>query len=199
VPVLKWVEDMREKNVNSKWFLPIAIVIILLSVVGIATLPRGLPLRVEVRRELGQMKGPLQFALMDDASLEEIKRIVEKDPRTLDVVDPLLGTAMDRALVHDRVDVVEFLLESGWDPDRPVVTTETRECNPLGYAIRYGQVRIAQLLLEHGANPATASWDGKPARELCREYLSGAEQKECLELLEKSNRADSLKKRRGQD
>jgi len=124
--------------------------------------------------------------LMDDASLEEIKRIVEKDPRTLDVVDPYLGTAMDRALINDRVDVVEFLLESGWDPDRPVLTAGEPKCNPLGFALRCGQLRIAQVLLEHGANPATASFDGMSARELCRE-LSGAEQKECLELLEKSN------------
>lgn len=190
---------MRENHDKHGWFLPITIVGILLSLVGIALLPRGLPLRVEFRRELVQMNGPLQIAVMERASLDEIRRIVEKDPRTLDVIDPVVGTAMDRALIHDRVDVVEFLLDSGWDPDRPVVTTETRSCNPLGYAIRYGQLRIAQLLLEHGANPATASWDGKPARELCREYLSGAEQKECLELLDKSNRTDSLTKVRGQD
>jgi ankyrin repeat protein len=97
---------------------------------------------------------------------------------------------MDRALVRDRADIVEFLLDLGWNPDRPVVTEETRKCNPLGYAIRYGQAKIAELLLEHGANAEAASWDGIPARELCREYLTGNAQEEFLVLLDK--RTDDL-------
>jgi ankyrin repeat protein len=116
------------------------------------------------------MSAPIQIALLDDASLDAVRRIIDQNPRSVDMVDDVRGTAMDCALTCDRADVVELLLEAGWDPNRDVVALNMRPGNPLGYAVATGQWEIAQTLLDYGADPKKATWDGLSGRELSLQY-----------------------------
>lgn len=163
-------------------FLGAIFVLGVLFVAGLA-FRNGLPVQIRYEREPVRVI-PLQLAIMDDASLDDIKRLVQQDPIAIQRVDPVFGTAMDQALVNDRVDLVAFLLESGYDPDHPMTALNERPCNPLGYAIRFGKTQIAKLLVQHSADPTIASWDGIPAKELCLEFNEGKQQSELLELLQ---------------
>ena len=171
---------------NRTFRLLIVISIVVLVLLGVAIGNRGPRFGVEVRRELVQASGELQFAIMDGLPLDQIKRIAEEDRGTLDVVDRTFGTAMDQALINSRADVVEFLLESGWDPNRLVVAEGKSPCNPLGYALRYGDFQIAEILLEYGAAPEEAFWNEVRGEEICAECSSNEDQRACLSLLKES-------------
>lgn len=138
---------------------------------------------IKHRRELVTMSGPLQFAIMDDAPIATIQRIMKDDPTSINVTDPILGTPMDRAIIKDRLDVMEILLAAGWDPDKKMQAEGERPCTPLGYAIRFGNIEAVKLLLDFGANPNSASWDGKSADQLCDEYLEGDTQRAVVDFL----------------
>ncbi len=154
---------------------------------------QGPNLRISYQSELVEIVDPIQIALLDHASLDVIKQIVEKDPKSLDAIDPIFGTAMDRALMSNRVDVVEFLLDRGWDPNRALLAEGQRESDPLGFAICTGRFEIAQALLEHGADAKAAVWHGVPAREICAE-LKGEEREQGLKMLEQYGNVDPVAK-----
>lgn len=114
------------------------------------------------------MTAPIQIALMKNAPLKEVQRIINQNPRSIDMLDAVDGTAMDSALTSQRADVVQLLLEKGWDPNRDVVSLKMKPGNPLGYAVANGQWEIAQLLLDHGADPKKAAYDGLSGEDLSR-------------------------------
>lgn len=141
------------------------------------------------RVRIGHRSEPIEIprilgALWDDASLEEIERIIKDDPKSVHVVGPELGTAMDNALFHNRGDVVRLLLETGWDPNREVESLRMKPSNPLGFAISSGELEIAQTLLDFGADPQKASWHGLSGRELCLECLKGEKLEQGMRMLD---------------
>jgi ankyrin repeat protein len=68
------------------------------------------------------------------------------------------GGLLTVAVRSNRIDVLEFLLECGFDPDERVSSGEGdwvaySQGYPLWYAAALGRPEMAKLLLDHGANP----------------------------------------------
>jgi ankyrin repeat protein len=144
----------------------------------------GYRVRFGVRSGPVEMVAPIQIALMDGASLDEVRRIINQDPRSVHLVDDVFGTAMDSALYYNRADVVELLLEAGWDPNRDFVALNMKSGNPLGYAVGTGQWEIAQTLIDHGADPKKAAWDGLSGHDLNLKHAESEKQERSLKKLE---------------
>ena len=86
---------------------------------------------------------------------EAARALVAAHPELLRRAEPLLT-----ATRHDRVDAARLLLDLGTSPD---VANEKSE-RPLHHAAYYGAPRVAELLIEHGAeiDPVSRAWDSTP-------------------------------------
>ena len=83
------------------------------------------------------------------------KRLGETDD--IDEVDFKGWTGLHWALVREVPEVIELLLESGADPNKPTGTGRLS----LNIAMRSGQSDAVRLLLAAGADPEQADTDGK--------------------------------------
>lgn len=89
------------------------------------------------------------------------------------VRDNNFGTAIHEAIRRERFDALEYLLESGADPNAQVKPPSPVDMPALVFAIWTKSVEGMRLLLHHGANPAVV-WEGQTVMELI-DFWGGSE------------------------
>jgi hypothetical protein len=92
-------------------------------------------------------------------SVEDFQRML----RTASAEDRHLALAI--ASQYCRVDLVQFLLDAGEDPDRYNPVHGHSHCTPLHQAAGYGSLELVKLLVERGARVDIKDvlWKGTPA------------------------------------
>ncbi len=83
---------------------------------------------------------------------EEVKRILDEDPRRIEEARPSGKRALSAAVEFGRESIVRVLLERGADPNWPDGETAPRGA-ALHAAAQLGNRPLVELLLEHGADP----------------------------------------------
>ena len=67
---------------------------------------------------------------------------------SVDVSSAFGWTALHRAIMFNRIDVIKLLLHEGADVNRQ----NNRKDTPLHYAARYNYTEVARLLIQNGAD-----------------------------------------------
>ncbi|MCJ7449416.1 MAG: ankyrin repeat domain-containing protein [Bacteroidales bacterium] len=81
-----------------------------------------------------------------------VGELIHSDSKLLSVTNAAGYMALHVAAIEGHTDVVELLLASGADINRPSASDESGRSTPLHCAAYYGQLDVVQLLLSKGAN-----------------------------------------------
>lgn len=90
---------------------------------------------------------PIMLAAAN-GDLAAVKKLVSANPALVNKADAQGMTPLEHAVATRRVSVVRYLLEQKANPEGG----KKNYSLPLGMAAQYGQVEIARMLLDHGAN-----------------------------------------------
>jgi len=86
--------------------------------------------------------------LLFSREFDTLRSIIENDESVLSVKDRYGDTLFDSALECKNIKSIDFLLKAGADADWKQIGTPV-----LVSAIQEGEVRIAEMLLDYGADP----------------------------------------------
>lgn len=105
----------------------------------------------------------LLFAIQRNVDIEIVKIIVEN--LGVESIDYIGYTAIHHSIFYDRMDILEFLLENGGNPDGGSGLVKP----PLYNAVQRRQTKAVELLLSYGADPDVTTEDGVTLLQLAIE------------------------------
>ena len=107
---------------------------------------------------------PLLFVNFDNASLNDIKTILDENSSVSNQQLPQGEYPIVHAVMAKRADIVKLLLENGADPN-----ISSHLGRPLGIAALGNDVETGRVLLEHGSDPDASDLMGRTVRQICRD------------------------------
>jgi ankyrin repeat protein len=99
--------------------------------------------------------------LCENGQLEEIKKIIEKLPRS-DIMDCYGTTPLTGAIIHNQIQIVKYLIEAGFDIDEKGADGYT----PLTEACHLNYTSIVKYLLGKGADKELTNDHGEKAIDI---------------------------------
>jgi len=145
---------MPQESNNLKSYASIAMLAIVGTLVVASTLALSL---IEVRIDPPQLvaidptNSRIHNAIIGKVNNEALLEALEADRESLERAIPGHGTPLDTAINWDNVEAVQVLLEAGVSPNDPMHGSEFDGMLPIGFAIKFCDPRIVDLLLRHGA------------------------------------------------